>query len=154
MDNYNPYFMRLALKNAVKAYYKNEVPVGCVIIRNNKIIAQAYNTKNIEQCVTRHAELIAIEQASKNKGSFILDDCEMYVTLEPCLMCIGAIIQSRIKKLYIGATDETMGSVISKIPIIKDELVYPYKLDYSFKKTISSKILTRFFKKIREKNKI
>ena len=139
MDNYNPYFMRLALKNAVKAYYKNEVPVGCVIIRNNKIIAQAYNTKNIEQCVTRHAELIAIEQASKNKGSFILDDCEMYVTLEPCLMCIGAIIQSRIKKLYIGATDETMGS---------------YKLDYSFKKTISSKILTRFFKKIREKNKI
>lgn len=154
MSGYNPDYMRLALKNAIKAYVQDEVPVGCVIVKDEKIVAQSHNTKNKEKCVINHAEITAIQIASKHINSFILDECEMYVTLEPCIMCMGAILQSRIKKVYIGATDKNMGAFISKIPIVKDELIYPEKIDYAFKKTISPYILKRFFRKIRNKKKI
>lgn len=148
---YNEYFMRLALKNAIKAYMEDEVPVGCIIVKNNEILSSTYNTKNATKCAINHAEILAIQEASKKLGTFILDDCVMYVTLEPCLMCTGAIMQSRISKVYIGQADDTMGAFISKIPLVKDELIYPHKIDYAFKKTISGYILKRFFRKIRKK---
>ena len=91
-------FMYQALKEAEKAYNKLEVPVGCIIVKDGKIIARAHNLKETKMDTTKHAEILAIQKASKKLKSWRLIDCEMYVTLEPCPMCAGAIIQSRIKK--------------------------------------------------------
>ena len=91
-------FMREALKEAQKAFVQLEVPVGCVIVKDGKIIAKAHNLKETKQDTTKHAEILAIQKASKKLQSWRLLDCEMYVTLEPCSMCAGAIIQARIKK--------------------------------------------------------
>ena len=98
-------FMKEALKEAKKAYEKEEVPVGAVIVKDGKIIARAHNLKETKKDTTRHAEIIAIQKASKKLNAWRLEDCEMYVTLEPCSMCAGALIQSRIKKVYIGTMD-------------------------------------------------
>ncbi len=103
-------FMEEALILAKMAFSKDEVPVGCVIVLDGKIIGQGYNSKEETQNPLHHAELIAIEQASKNLGSWRLDRCELYVTLEPCPMCAGAIIQSRIQTVIFGAYDEKGGS--------------------------------------------
>ena len=92
--------IELMLKEAEKAYNKNEVPVGAVVVRKGKIVSKAHNLKENKRNATKHAEIIAIDRACKKLKTWHLDDCEMYVTLEPCLMCVGAIIQSRIKKIY------------------------------------------------------
>ena len=94
-------FMKEALKEAKKAYEKEEIPVGAVIVKDNKIIARAYNQKEEKRDTTKHAEIIAIQKASKKIDAWRLQDCEMYVTLEPCSMCAGAIIQARKKKQKI-----------------------------------------------------
>ena len=103
--NINEKFMREALKQAKQAYNKLEVPVGAVIVKDGKIIAKAYNQKECKNDTTNHAEILAIKKASKKLNSWRLIDCDMYVTLEPCSMCAGALIQSRIRKVYIGAPD-------------------------------------------------
>ena len=102
--------MKQALIEARKAYEKEEIPVGAIIVRDNKIIAKAHNIKEEKNDTTKHAEIIAIQKASKKLGSWRLNDCEMYVTLEPCAMCAGALIQSRIKKVYIGTMDLKTGA--------------------------------------------
>lgn len=102
-------YMREALKQARKAYDLDEVPIGCVIVYQDKIIARGYNRRRIEMNTLSHAELNAIRKASKKLGDWRLDDCEMYVTLEPCQMCAGAIVQSRIKKVYIGCMNPKAG---------------------------------------------
>lgn len=95
--------MNLAIKLAKKAYKKNEVPVGALLIDFDKnIVTKAYNKKDITKLATKHAEIIVIEKMCKKIGDWRLDNCTLYVTLEPCLMCIGAIIESRIKKVVIG----------------------------------------------------
>ena len=106
-------YMRRALKEAQKAMEKDEVPVGCVIVLDGVIIARAHNKKETNNNPLGHAEMIAIQKATKKLGDWRLKDCEMYVTLEPCLMCCGALIQSRIKKVYYGAKDEKGGGVES-----------------------------------------
>ena len=106
-------YMRRALKEAQKAMEKDEVPVGCVIVLDGVIIARAHNKKETNNNPLCHAEMIAIQKATKKLGDWRLKDCEMYVTLEPCLMCCGALIQSRIKKVYYGAKDEKGGGVES-----------------------------------------
>lgn len=117
-ENIKEKFMKEALKEAVKAYDKLEVPVGAVIVKDGKIIARAHNVKEEKKDTTKHAEILAISKASKKLESWRLTDCEMYVTLEPCPMCAGALIQSRIKKVYIGTKDpKTRGSWISIKPI-------------------------------------
>ena len=98
-------FMQEAIKEAQKAYRKLEVPVGAVIVKDGEIIARAHNFKETKFDTTKHAEILAIQKASKKLKSWRLIDCEMYITLEPCTMCAGAIINSRIKKLYIGTDD-------------------------------------------------
>ena len=118
--NINEKYMREALKEAQKAYDKLEVPVGAVIVKDGKIIARAYNQKEKKFDTTKHAEILAIQKASKKIKSWRLIDCEMYVTLEPCPMCAGAIIQSRIKKVYYGVSDEKTGAVGSKLNLFKD----------------------------------
>lgn len=119
----NEYYMNIAIKEAKKAYKYEEVPVGAVIVKKNKIIAKAYNKKEKSKNVVKHAEIIAISKACKKLKNWRLEDCEIYVTMEPCMMCCGAIQQSRIKKIVYGIKNENYGStdqlknikIISKI---------------------------------------
>ncbi len=111
------YFMNEAIKEASKACGKNEVPIGAVIVYQGKIIARAHNQKEKRQNVLSHAELIAVEKASKKRKNWRLDNCEIYVTLEPCPMCASAIQQARISKVYyaLGNTDKTLHEAVEKI---------------------------------------
>ena len=144
-------FMKEALKEAKKAYDKLEVPVGCVIVKDGKIIARGHNLKETKQDTTKHAEMIAIQKASKKLNSWRLLDCEMYVTLEPCSMCAGAIIQSRIKKIYIGTLDEKTGAAGSVLNLFED---YPFnhkvEVETGILKTDCENILKAFFKELRK----
>ena len=105
------YYMKLALKQAKKALKHNEVPVGAIIVKNNKIISQAYNKREKTHDVTKHAEIIAISKACKKLKNWRLDGCTIYITMEPCMMCCGAIEQSRISKIVYGATNENFGNI-------------------------------------------
>ena len=109
------YFMNQAYKEAIKALNIDEVPVGAVIVKDNKIIARAHNLKETLNLSTAHAEILAINKASKKLKTWHLDDCIMYVTLEPCVMCAGAIIQSRIKKVVYGAKSYQDGAIESAL---------------------------------------
>ena len=148
-------FMKEALKEAKKAYEKLEVPVGAVIVKDGKIIARGHNLKETKKDTTRHAEMIAIEKASKKLGAWRLLDCEMYVTLEPCSMCAGAMINSRIKKLYIGALDEKTGAVGSVLNLLEDyKFNHNIEVEKGILKKDCEKILKDFFKDLRKnKNK-
>lgn len=106
----NEYYMNIAIKEAKKAYKYEEVPVGAVIVKNNKIISKAYNKKEKTKDVIKHAEIIAISKACKKLKNWRLDECELYITMEPCMMCSGAIEQSRIKKIVYGVKNKNYGS--------------------------------------------
>lgn len=150
----NELFMKEALKEAKKAYKKLEVPVGAVIVKDGQIIAKAHNQKETKYDTTKHAEILAIQKASKKLNSWRLIDCEMYVTLEPCSMCAGAIINSRIKKVYIGAIDEKTGAVGSVLNLFTD-----YKFNHQVLYEIgmleneSRELLQDFFKDLRKTKK-
>ena len=149
MENKEKY-MKEALKEAKKAYNKLEIPVGAVIVKDGKIIARAHNQKETKFDTTKHAEILAIQKASKKLGAWRLNECEMYVTLEPCSMCAGAIINSRIKKVYIGTSDEKTGAVGSVLNLFED---YKFNHDVEFEKGIlqeqCEKVLKDFFKELR-----
>ncbi len=147
-------FMKEALKEAKKAYDKLEVPVGAVIVKDGKIIARAHNLKETKFDTTKHAEILAIQKASKKLNSWRLLDCEMYVTLEPCSMCAGALINSRIKKVYIGANDEKTGAVGSVFNLLED-YTFNHKVEYE-KGVLQEEcesILKQFFKELRKVKK-
>ena len=147
-------FMKEALKEAKKAYEKMEVPIGAVIVKDNKIIARAHNLRETKQKATAHAEILAIEKACNKIGAWRLENCDMYVTLEPCPMCAGAIINARIKNLYIGAMDEKGGAVGSKINLLKDiKLNHEVEVVNGILKDECSKILKEFFKELRQGEK-
>lgn len=110
MTEFDCKYMLLALEEAKKAYNEKEVPIGCIIVKNHEIIASAYNKKEQNKDTLAHAELLAIKQAQNILGTWRLNDCELYVTLEPCPMCAGAIIQSRVSKLVYGAKNLVYGS--------------------------------------------
>jgi len=114
--------MKEALKEAKKAYTEGEVPVGAVIVYKDKIIARGHNLKEKNIDVTAHAEIIVIKKAAKKLKTWRLNDCDLYVTLEPCAMCSGAIIQSRIHNLFFGAYDLKGGCVTSKVNLFKEGL--------------------------------
>ena len=149
-------FMKEAIKEAQKAYDKLEVPVGAVIVKEGKIIARGHNLKETKYDTTKHAEIIAIQKASEKLKSWRLLDCEMYVTLEPCSMCAGAIINSRIKKVYIGATDEKTGAVGSVLNLFEDYTFnHKVEVEKDIMKENCENILKDFFKMLRKlKNKI
>jgi tRNA(adenine34) deaminase len=113
-------FMKSAIKPAMVALKKDEVPIGAVIVLDGKIIARAHNLMEKTQVSTRHAEIIAIERACKKLKSWRLDGAELYVTVEPCPMCAGAIVNARIKKVVFGANEKKSGSAISKFNILTD----------------------------------
>lgn len=146
-------FMLEALKEAKKAYEKDEIPVGAVIVKDGKIIAKAHNLREKKQSAIAHAEILAIEKANKKLNSWRLVDCDMYVTLEPCTMCMGAIISSRIKNLYIGTLDAKTGACGSFVDLSQ------YKFNHTvniFKGILQDKceyILKDFFKGLRERKK-
>ena len=144
-------FMKEALKEARKAYEKLEIPVGAVIVKDGKIIARAHNQKETKCDTTKHAEILAIQKASKKLKSWRLIDCEMYVTLEPCSMCAGAIINSRIKKVYIGTQDEKTGAVGSVFNLFED-YKFNHKVEYEtgILQKDCEKILKDFFKDLRK----
>ena len=146
--------MKEALKEAIKAYKKLEVPVGAVIVKDGKIIARAHNLKEIKNDTTKHAEILAIQKASKKIEAWRLEECEMYVTLEPCAMCAGAIINSRIKKVYIGTEDPKAGACGSVLNIFAD-YKFNHKVEYEtgIMKKECEKILKDFFKELRNMKK-
>ena len=147
-------FMKEALKEAKKAYDKDEIPVGAVIVKDNKIIARAHNLKEGKNNAICHAEILAIQKACKKLGSWRLLDCEMYVTLEPCSMCAGALINSRIKKIYIGTNDEKTGACGSKLNLLKDfKFNHNVEIEEYILKDECEKILKDFFKNLRERKK-
>ena len=147
-------FMKLALKEAKKAFDKEEIPVGVVIVKDDKVIAKAHNLKESKNMATSHAEILAIEKACKKLGAWRLLDCEMYVTLEPCPMCAGALINSKNKKLYIGTDDPKTGACGSKLNLLKDfTFNHDIEIERDILKEECSQIVKDFFKMLREQKK-
>ena len=100
------YYMKLALIEAKKASKNGDIPVGCVVVKDGEVIAKAYNKKHLTNDPTNHAEILAIKKACKVVGDFRLEDCDAYITLEPCLMCYGALLSARVKRIFFGAFDK------------------------------------------------
>ena len=144
-------FMKEAIKEAKKAANKLEVPVGCVIVKDGEIIARAHNQKETKTDTTKHAEIIAIQKASKKLEAWRLLECEMYVTLEPCSMCAGAIIQARIKKVYIGAMDEKTGACGSVLNLLEDYTFnHKVQIETGILQEECEELLKQFFKELRK----
>lgn len=147
-------FMKIALKEAKKAYDKGEIPVGAVIVKDDVVIAKAHNLKELKNDTTKHAEILAIQKASKKLASWRLENCEMYVTLEPCSMCAGALIQSRLKKVYIGTMDYKTGACGSVLNLLKDfKFNHIVEVETGILKEDCENILKSFFKELRKLKK-
>ena len=147
------YFMNEAFKEAQKAYKKEEIPVGAVIVKNGEIIAKAHNLRETKNLSTSHAEILAIEKANKKLNAWRLEGAEMYITLEPCMMCMGAIINSRIKKIYIGTLDTKAGACTSVINIEKYKFNHTVEIETGILKDKCEYILKDFFKMLRTKKR-
>lgn len=150
----NEQYMKEALKQAKKAYRLGEVPIGCVIVYQDKIIGRGYNKRNTKKTTLAHAELVAIEKASKAMGDWRLEDCTMYVTLEPCQMCAGAIVQARIKKVVIGTKNPKAGCAGSILNLLQmEEFNHQVELENGVMEKECTDILQQFFKELRVRNK-
>ena len=144
-------YMKLAINEAKKAYSQLEIPVGAIIVIDGKVIAKAHNEKEQKQDTTKHAEILAIQEASKKLKNWRLIDCDMYVTLEPCSMCAGALIQSRVRKVFIGAMDEKTGSCGSVLNLLEDYTFnHKVEVEYGICKEECEILLKNFFKELRE----
>lgn len=147
-------FMREAIKQAKRAIKIKEVPIGCVIVQNGTIIARGYNKRNIKKNTLAHAELIAIHKASKVTGDWRLEDCTMYVTLEPCQMCAGAIVQSRMKRVVIGSMNPKAGCAGSVLNLLNmDTFNHQVEIKQGIMEKECTNILQSFFKGLREEKK-
>ncbi len=148
-------YMKEAIKQAKKAYALEEVPIGCVIVYEGKIIGRGYNRRMTDKTALAHAELTAIKRACKRIGDWRLDDCEMYVTLEPCQMCSGAIVQSRIKKVYIGCMNPKAGCAGSVMNMLQvPQFNHQVETEKGVLEDECSKMLSDFFKELRKKQKV
>jgi tRNA(adenine34) deaminase len=147
-------FMRQAITQAKKALKNGDVPIGCVIVREGKVIARGYNRRNMDRQSLAHAELMAIKKASKIVGDWRLEDCKMYVTLEPCQMCAGAIVQARMPEVIMGCMNPKAGCAGSVINLLDMEgFNHRVKIKKGILQEECSTMLTDFFKKMREKGK-
>ena len=148
------YFMREAMKQAKKAALAGDVPIGCVIVRDGEIVARAYNKRNKNNSVLAHAEILAIDKAAKKQGDFRLDGYDLYVTLEPCQMCAGAIIQSRIKRVFIGAMNPKAGCAGSVLNLLNvPKFNHQAEIITGICKEECSSMLTAFFSGLRKQKK-
>ena len=146
--------MKAAIAQAKKAEALNEVPIGCVIVCDGKIIARGYNRRNTDHDTLSHAELIAIKKASKKLGDWRLEGCTMYLTLEPCQMCSGALVQSRIDKVVIGAMNPKAGCAGSVLNILQcDRFNHQVECVYGICEEECSEMLSSFFSKLRKTKK-
>lgn len=147
-------FMLEALKEARKSFIYDDVPVGCVIVKNNEIIARAHNTRIKNNNTICHCEILAISKACKKIGDWRLDDCIMYVTLEPCPMCAGAILQARMKKVVIGAMNKKAGCCGSVMNLLQhDGFNHKVEIENDVMNNECSNILVKFFRKLRKNEK-
>ena len=143
----NVKFMKIALNEAKKALNNDEVPIGAVIVKDGEVIAKSYNKRNKKGIATAHAEINAINTACKKLGDWRLDSCDIYVTLEPCPMCAGAILNSRIRKVYFGAYEQKSGAVLSNYKILfGNSLNHNAEVEGGVLEEECSKILKDFFK--------
>ena len=144
-------FMKEAVKEAKKAELIDEVPIGCVVVKDGKVISRGHNIRETKQNPIGHAEIVAITKASRKLKSWRLDGCDIYITLEPCIMCSGAIIQSRIRHIYFGAFDPKGGALGSSIDVLKAENInhHPEVTSGVLQEECSS-LLTNYFKNKRK----
>lgn len=144
-------FMDQAIRQAKKAYQNGDAPIGCVIVKDGQILARAYNQRNKKKNTLGHAELLAIDKASKKVGDWRLDDCTMYVTLEPCQMCAGAILQARIPRVVIGCMNPKAGCAGSVINLLEMK-AFNHQVDVvtGVKKEICSTLMSSFFEDLRK----
>lgn len=149
------YYMKMALKEAKKAYKLGEVPIGCIIVYEDKIIGRGYNRRNTDKSTLSHAEITAIKKASKVIGDWRLEDCTLYVTLEPCQMCSGAIVQARIPTVVMGCMNPKAGCAGSIINILDmPEFNHQVHTIRGILEEECSQMLTTFFKELRIKKKL
>lgn len=154
MLNMDQRYMKEAMKQAKKADKIDEVPIGCVIVYEDRIIARAYNRRNTDKNTLAHAELLAIKKASKVLGDWRLEDCTMYITLEPCQMCAGAIVQARIKRVVVGSMNPKAGCAGSVLNLLQmNQFNHQVELETGVMEEECSRMLKEFFKRLREEKK-
>ncbi len=147
-------YMKAAITQAKKAAALNEVPIGCVIVQDGRIIARGYNRRNTDKNTLAHAELAAIRKASKKTGDWRLEDCTMYVTLEPCQMCAGAIVQSRLKRVVIATMNPKAGCAGSVLNLLQMEAFnHQVEITRGVREEECAALLSDFFRKLRQKKK-
>lgn len=147
-------FMKEAIRQAKKAYLLEEVPIGCVIVYQGKIIARGYNRRNTDKNTLSHAELIAIRKAAKKLGDWRLEGCTMYVTLEPCQMCAGAMMQARLTEAVIGCMNPKAGCAGSVLNILEmDGFNHKVQVTRGVLEEACSQMMSQFFRELREKKK-
>lgn len=148
-------YMRAALKQAQKALALGEVPIGAVIVCKDKIIARGYNRRNTDHTTLAHAEMVAIRKANRKLGDWRLEGCTLYCTLEPCQMCAGALVQSRIDRVVIGAASVKSGSMGTVVNLLQND-AFNHKVDVTFGvlQEECSEILRQFFRELRHRNKL
>lgn len=153
-QNQQEKYMKAALREAKKAGLIDEVPIGCVIVQDEKIIARGYNRRNKDKNTLAHAELNAIKKASKKTGDWRLEDCTMYITLEPCQMCAGAIVQARIKEVVIGAMNPKAGCAGSVLNLLQmPQFNHQVQITKGVLEEECAAMLTQFFARLREKKR-
>lgn len=147
-------YMKEALKQAKKAYALGEVPIGCVIVHEGKIIGRGYNRRNTDKNTLAHAEITAINKASKVIGDWRLEECTLYVTLEPCQMCAGAIVQARISEVVMGCMNPKAGCAGSILNILEmPQFNHQVKVTRGILEADCSQMLKTFFEELRIRNK-
>lgn len=155
MQNNHEKFMKEAIRQAKKAYALDEVPIGCVIVYDGKIIARGYNRRNTDKNTLSHAEIIAIRKAAKKLGDWRLEECTMYITLEPCQMCAGAMMQARLTYAVIGSMNPKAGCAGSVLNILEmDGFNHKVQVTRGVLEEECSQMLSTFFKELREKKKM
>ena len=154
MMNEDEKYMKEALRQAKKAYALGEVPIGCVIVQGDKIIARGYNRRKTDKNTLSHAELVAIRRASRVLGDWRLEGCRMYVTLEPCMMCSGALVQSRIDEVIIGCDNPKAGCAGSILNLLEEpRFNHQVKITRGVLQEEASEMLKAFFRELRERLK-
>lgn len=147
-------YMKEAIKQAKKAYAIGDVPIGCVIVYEDKIIARGYNKRNKNKTTLAHAELLAIAKATKKLGDWRLEGCTMYVTLEPCQMCAGAIVQARMDRVVIGSMNAKAGCAGSVINLLQmKQFNHQVEMEKGVLGEECSEMLSQFFRELRQKKK-
>jgi tRNA(adenine34) deaminase len=150
-ESFDQVFMRQALDEAVRAFEHDDVPVGCVLVHEGVVIGRGENRRELDRDPTSHAEMVALRRAAQARAGWRLDDVTAYVTLEPCVMCAGALLNARIARVVIGAMDEKAGAVGSRYNVLSDpRLLHEVAITYDVQAELSASLLRQFFERRRD----